>query len=223
MDPGPSSPPATEGSRTLRIGVTLAKLARVVLEEANVQPRKLACRALSHGLPHLSFNRTRTAFLRAAGVRIGAGSLIMGGVDVTGPGDLKDLLSIGERTFITGPLHIDLGASVRIGNDVQLGHRVSLLTIDHEIGASEHRCGPLITAPIVIEQGAWLASHVTVLAGVTVHRGAIVAAGAVVTHDVAADTLVAGVPARFVRALDEEPLQSARRGSARPIVPGARG
>ena len=54
----------------------------------------------------------------------------------------------------------------------------------------------------MIEDGAWITSRVTVLPGVTIGKGAIVAAGAVVASHVAANTLVAGVPAKFVRVLD---------------------
>jgi maltose O-acetyltransferase len=101
-------------------------------------------------------------------------------------------------------LYIDLGADVRIGNGVSVGHHVTLLTMDHEMGPSAGRCGQLVAAPITLGDGVWLASRVTILPGVTVGKGAVVAAGAVVTHDVAPDTLVAGVPARCVRELDEE-------------------
>ncbi|HEV3191817.1 MAG TPA: DapH/DapD/GlmU-related protein [Polyangiaceae bacterium] len=128
----------------------------------------------------------------------------MGAVEVTGPGSVVELFSVGEDCSITGPLHVDLGAAVVIGNRVRLGHQVALLTMDHEMGPSESRCGRLVAAPIAIGDGVWIASRVTILPGVTIGKGAVVAAGAVVTHDVAPDTLVAGVPARLVRKLDEE-------------------
>ncbi len=139
--------------------------------------------------------------LRAVGVRIGSRSLVMGPLDITGPGRVQDLFSIGDDTFVTGPLHVDLGAAVRIGNRVRLGHQVALLTVDHEIGPSAQRCGDVLVAPVIIGDGAWLASRVTILPGVSVGNGSIVAAGAVVTNDVPPNTLVAGVPARVVRDL----------------------
>jgi maltose O-acetyltransferase len=161
--------------------------------------------------------------LRAAGLAIGERSLVMGALDITGEGHVSGLLSIGNDTFITGPLRIDLGATVRIGDRVRLGHNVTLLTVDHEIGPLEQRCGQVVVAPITIEDGAWLASNVTVLPGVTVGEGAIVAAGAVVTHDVPRSTLVAGVPARIVRELPDDgvPAPSQRlamRASERPTA-----
>jgi acetyltransferase-like isoleucine patch superfamily enzyme len=94
------------------------------------------------------------------------------------------------------------------------------LTVDHEIGPSEHRCTNPVMAPIAIGDGAWLASRVLVLPGVTVGKGAVVAAGAVVTRDVAPDTLVAGVPARFVRNLEGTERRASARLSGHPRIEG---
>lgn len=188
------------------------------VSELRIEPRALLALGFSRMFPQLTFGRTRTALLRAAGLRIGARSGILGELRITGPGSVQELLSIGADTYVTGPLHVDLGAPVRIGDRVQMGHEVTLLTIDHEIGPREHRCGRMVAAPITIEDGAWLASHVLVLPGVTIGRGAVVAAGAVVVHDVPADTLVAGVPARFLRDLNEMPPSSVRRQSTRPLA-----
>jgi maltose O-acetyltransferase len=87
---------------------------------------------------------------------------------------------------------------------VNLGHAVTLLTIDHEIGNAYKRCGLSHSGPIVIGNGVWIASNAVILPGVTVGDGAVVAAGAVVTKDVAPNTLVGGVPARAIRELPEE-------------------
>jgi maltose O-acetyltransferase len=164
--------------------------------------RRVVGRATSYALPQFSFNRTRTLLLRATGVRIGAHSLVMGVVEFTGPGNVRELFSIGEGTILSCPLRVDLGATVRIGDRVQLGHDVALLTISHEIGPSEDRCGSRVAAPITISDGAWIASRVTILPGVSIGQGAVVAAGAVVNRDVAPNTLVAGVPAKLVRHLE---------------------
>jgi maltose O-acetyltransferase len=138
---------------------------------------------VSRTLPTSAFSKTRTALFRAAGVEIGEHSFIQGSMRLTGKGNPCRLLSIGEHTLITGGLHVDLGAPVRIGNWVRIGHDVTLLTINHALGRAFLR---------------------TVLPGVVVGRGAIVAAGAVVTRSVPPNTLVAGVPARVLRELPEE-------------------
>jgi acetyltransferase-like isoleucine patch superfamily enzyme len=91
--------------------------------------------------------------------------------------------------------------------------------MDHEMGPSASRCGRLVAAPIEVGDGVWLASRVTILPGVAVGKGAVVAAGAVVTQDVAPDTLVAGVPAKFIRDLDKETPPRSQRLSR--VVPAS--
>jgi serine acetyltransferase len=159
---------------------------------------------LAEALPSSAFNRLRTAMLRAAGVKIGQHSLIQGKVRLTGDGNLCELLTIGDRTMITGGLHVDLGAAVRIGNQVRIGHDVSLLTVNHAVGPVDLRAGVRFFGEIVIEDGCWLASRCTILPGVTIGAGAIVAAGSIVTRSVPQHTLVAGVPARVIRELSDE-------------------
>lgn len=196
------------------------RFAHAWIDETNFDTRRVITRVVSRFLPQFSFARARTLVLRAAGVRIGARSGILGALDITGPGDLRELFSVGEDTFISGPLHVDLGAAVRIGSRVQFGHHVVLLTMDHEMGPSEARCGRLVAAPITIGDGVWIASRVTVLPGITIGNGAVVAAGAVVTRDVAPNTLVGGVPAKVVRDLDLDidldAPQSVRRSRSQP-------
>jgi maltose O-acetyltransferase len=186
------------------------KLQRIGREEMNYDLRKLAVRAFSSGLPQHGFNRLRTRLLIRAGLHIAPRASIAGPVRITGPGPLGALLSIGPGSFISGPIHIDLGAAVSIGARVYIGDQVKLLTGTHEIGESNQRCGGHRWAPIEIGDGAWIGSGVTVLPGVRIGGGAVVGAGAVVTADVAPDTLVAGVPARFVRDLDPEGATASR-------------
>jgi acetyltransferase-like isoleucine patch superfamily enzyme len=164
-------------------------------------------------VPQLTFNYTRTMMLRLAGFRIGPRSLLMGPVRMTGQGEPTELLTIGSDSVLTGRLHIDFGARVIIGNRVYIGHDVSLLTVDHEIGKSNMRCGRHALRPISIEDGVWIGSRVTVLPGVRIGAGSVVAAGAVVAHDVERNTLVGGVPARLIRELDSD---EATKSEVRP-------
>ena len=69
------------------------------------------------------------------------------------------------------------------------------MTGSHQTGPSERRAGAGTAKEIVVESGCWIGARVLVLGGVTIGAGSIVAAGAVVTRDVAPNTLVAGVPA----------------------------
>src|SRR4051812_40523787 len=110
-------------------------------ELGQLKPRSLAAQAIASMLPQLTFNRVRTTILRAGGFRLGARSLVMGPICVTGPGDPRELFSVGSGCVLTCPLHVELAAAVRIGNNVYMGHDVALLTVDHRMGPPERRCG----------------------------------------------------------------------------------
>lgn len=182
----------------------ISRVSRVAWEEVGPLLSRGALAEVAGALPSSAFSTTRTTLLRAAGATIGPQSLVQGRVRLTGHGNPCQWLFIGRDTLITGGLHADLGAPLRIGNGVRIGHDVSLLTINHALGATWFRAGTSKFAEIVIEDGCWIASRATILPGVVVGRGCIVAAGAVVTRSVPPNTLVAGVPARAIRELPLE-------------------
>ena len=84
-------------------------------------------------------------------------------------------------------------------------HNVVLATLNPAM--SPNRRSTMIPAPIHIGKHVWIGSNATVLPGVTIGDGAIVAAGAVVTKDVPKNTIVSGVPARVMRHLSQKELQ----------------
>lgn len=91
-----------------------------------------------------------------------------------------------------------------IKNNVSVGARVSFITAAHDIGTSEKRRGNrTFFKPIVIEDGCWIGAGATILGGVTVKKGTIIAAGAVVTKDCEPDSLYGGVPARKLKEYDK--------------------
>ncbi len=153
-------------------------------------------------LPHFCFVQTRTLLYRLGGIEIGKATLLCGHVEIAGPDAVQKRLKIGTWSQITGPLYVDACASVTIGDGVFIGHHVLLITTNHEIGPPHQRCGLWKPLPIVIENGAWIGANVTVLPGVTIGQGAVVAAGALVTKDVPPNTLVGGVPAKPMRQLE---------------------
>ncbi|MGX8694593.1 acyltransferase [Methanobrevibacter sp.] len=91
---------------------------------------------------------------------------------------------------------------IYIADDVLIGHNACLLTLNHASNPDER--ADMHPEPIYIEEKAWLGSNVTVLPGVTIGKGAIVAAGAVVTRDVEPNTIVAGIPARYIKNVGED-------------------
>src|SRR6187431_2844829 len=173
----------------------------VVFEELEALLSRRVLAQIATSLPPQAFCRLRTELLRRAGMKIGRSSHVQGPIRITGEGNPCEAISIGTYTLISGSLHCDIGAPLTIGSRVRIGHDVSLLTVDHRVGPEELRAGERKFGSIEIGDGAWLASRVVVLPGVRIGAGAIIAAGAVVTRDVPANTLAIGVPARVVRNL----------------------
>lgn len=116
-------------------------------------------------------------------------------------GELLAPVSIGAGSFINRDAYIR--AHTSIGRNVNIGPFVRFLTDSHEISDQDRRAGASIWQPIVVEDGVWIGAGSTILGGVTLHRGCIVAAGSIVTKDVAADTIVAGNPAKPIRELEQ--------------------
>ena len=116
-----------------------------------------------------------------------------------GPG-----VALGRDCFLNfGCTLLALGG-ITIEDDVFIGPHCVLATEYHpEDPASRHS---LLTKPIVVKRNAWLGAGVTILAGVTVGENAVVAAGAVVTKDVPANTIVGGVPAMVIRPIKRDTL-----------------
>ena len=90
---------------------------------------------------------------------------------------------------------------VTIGDDVQMGPNVQLLTATHPIDAAERASGWELGRPITIGSGSWLGGGVIVGPGVTVGERTVVGAGAVVVRDLPADVVAVGNPARVIRRL----------------------
>jgi maltose O-acetyltransferase len=109
-------------------------------------------------------------------------------------------LSIGDGSFLNYGTSIAAHRRVEIGRDCDIGQYAIIMDGDFH-SPQDHR-RPQEPRPVVIEDDVWLGARVTVLPGVRIGRGAVVAAAAVVTRDVPPRTLVAGMPARVVRQLD---------------------
>ena len=149
------------------------------------------------------FPQLRAPWLRLLGARIGRGTILH---DV----HFFNLyrrglagLEIGDECFVGDECLIDLAEGVRLESRVTLAERVLVLTHTN-VGYRDHPLQahfPASATPVVVEAGSFLGASVTVLPGVRVGAGSFVAAGSVVTRDVPPRTLVAGVPARAVRAI----------------------
>ena len=108
-------------------------------------------------------------------------------------------ITVGPRTFINyGAVVLD-GAKVTIGADVQIGPGVQLLTALHPLDPVERRRGTETAKAVTIGDGAWLASGVIVLPGVSIGVDTVIGAGSVVTKDMPAGYLCYGNPCRVIR------------------------
>ena len=170
--------------------------------------RLLLARLVLAPLPLQVGPRLRPLILRAAGFRIGPGTLMAGTPIITGPRGLARHLRIGRECFFNFGCTLDLGGPLLIGDRVSLGQEVMVLTTSHDVGPLERRAGLLHARPVTVGEGAWVGARSVIRPGVTVGEGAIVAAGAVVTRDVPPHTMVGGVPARVIRELGTDVVQA---------------
>lgn len=115
--------------------------------------------------------------------------------------DFGKNIHLGENVFINSSCHFQDQGGIYIGNNTLIGHCVTLATLNHMQSPSDR--GSMIPRAIHIGNNVWIGSNATVLQGVTIGDGAIVAAGAVVTKDVASNTVVGGVPAKFIKNIEE--------------------
>lgn len=106
---------------------------------------------------------------------------------------------LGRNVFINACCNFQDQGGISIGDGSLIGHKAVLATLNHGF-ASEDR-GTLYPSPIVIGRNVWVGASATILPGVTIGDNAIIAAGAVVTKDVAANTIVGGVPARVIKSI----------------------
>lgn len=104
---------------------------------------------------------------------------------------------LGKNIFINhGCTFLDLGG-ITVEDDVQIGPQVCVITENHPVDPNNRKA--LDLAPVHIKSNVWIGANATLLPGVTIGENSVVAAGAVVTKDVPANTLVGGVPARWMK------------------------
>lgn len=111
--------------------------------------------------------------------------------------DFGKNITVGNDVFINACCHFQDHGGVTLGDGCQIGHNVVFATLNHELRPEARQT--TVPAPIVLGRNVWVGSNATILQGVTIGDNAVVAAGAVVTKDVAANTIVGGVPAKFIK------------------------
>lgn len=145
----------------------------------------------------------RIFLLRIFGAKIGRAVVIRSNVNVTFPWRLV----VGDHVWIGEEVHILSLAQVTIGSNVCLSQRAFICTGSHDVGRNDFK---LKVAPILIRDEVWVAAAAFIAPGVTLNRGAVVAAGAVVFRDVAINTIVQGNPAEPIRERAASQITSTR-------------
>ena len=151
-------------------------------------------------------------------IRIGRQSLVEGELFVFAHGGQ---ISIGESCFIGPGARVWSAGRIAIGNRVLISHNVNIFdSLTHPLSPRERHAQfqaiassghpksiDLAEKPVTIGDDAWVGAGATILKGVSIGACAVIGAGAVVTHDVPAATIVAGNPARPIRALTTQELE----------------
>lgn len=172
---------------------------------------RFAAHCLNYATNHLvnripSYAFRRGWYSQVMGIEMGSGAAVQLGCYLWsyGPRSNRRLkTTIGARSIINRGCCIDARNGLRIGADVSISPEVAILTTQHDLNDPEFS---LQGRAVVIEDHVWIGMRATVMPGVTIGRGAVVAAGAMVTKDVASLDIVAGVPARPIgrRRIDPE-------------------
>lgn len=114
--------------------------------------------------------------------------------------DFGKNIRIGEDVFINACCHFQDHGGVVLGDGCQIGHNVVFATLNHDLSPATRK--NTYPAPIVLGKNVWVGSNATILQGVTIGDNAVIGAGAVVTKDVETNTVVGGIPARFIRNIE---------------------
>jgi len=148
------------------------------------------------GVVHVS-DRTKLGFPLAA--RCGNGEVLLQARTS------EAVIRIGRHCAFSNNLSIIAVHSVEIGDDCLIGDFVSIMDSDfHGIAPDQRRTGPVLTAPVKLENNVWLGSRVIVQKGVVIGENSIVTPNAVVASSIPPNSIAGGVPARVIRNLSED-------------------
>ncbi|PSJ52206.1 sugar O-acetyltransferase [Pseudaminobacter soli (ex Li et al. 2025)] len=155
--------------------------------------------AITAALNRLTFNdadEIRALFSELIGKKVDENFILIPPFYTAGGDEIR----VGRSVFVNqNCTFYDLGG-LDIGDDVMIGPNVNIITTGHPLEPSQRRA-VTIGNPIVIERNVWIAAGAMIIGGVTVGENSVVAAGSVVTKDVAPNTLVGGNPARVIRSI----------------------
>lgn len=138
------------------------------------------------------FHAFRLIFIKQLLGHVGANTNFLMGLEIR-----KGInVSIGDNSVVNKHVLLDgRGGKLIIGNNVDIAQETNIWTLEHDVNDDYHR---VKGGDVIIEDYAWIASRVTILPGVKIGKGAVVASCALVTKDVPAMAIVGGVPAKVI-------------------------
>lgn len=157
--------------------------------------------SLVFALPRLRvFNWMKTLYLRLLGAKVGKGVTFYPGIKI----NPAHKIEIGDHVDLAWGVIITTSGGVSIGNRTLIGYKSMILSSNHVIPSNRQRIFEAghLSKPVAIANDVWIGGNCTILPGVTVGEGAVVAAGSVVTKDVPPFTIVGGIPARIIKERD---------------------
>jgi maltose O-acetyltransferase len=181
------------GKKVHRVTAYLTRLVRYLHNQrTHLHGKTLLVQGLCAPLPIYVAPELRVAALRAIGFTIGRNSGFFGMPTICGKGDYYNRLRIGDNCWINIKCHLELSAPITIGNHVSIGPEVMLLTGTHEMGTDQRRATQFIAQPITIGDGVWIGARSVILPGITVGKGSVISAGAIVQRNVPPNTIITG-------------------------------
>lgn len=173
--------------------------------------------ALANHLPRMRVcDHFRHVLYRWAGMRIEGRCTLWGPLTIRPLGSARNI-RIGAGSFVNTDVRFAAAGAIHLGSNVQVGPRVMFETVSHGLVYEPGKGRGYWARPIVVEDEVWIGAGAILTQGVTIGRGSVIAAGAVVTRDVAPGVIAAGVPAREIRPVDA----AVARGTdtTRPVAP----
>ena len=141
---------------------------------------------------YVPFHWFRKLIIRSSFAKAGIHTNFLMGVEFRNPKNI----SIGSNSVVNKKVLLDgRGGKLIIGNNVDIAQETNIWTLEHDVHDDFHKD---IGADVIIEDYVWIASRVTILPGVTIGRGAVVAANAVIVKNVEPMTIVGGIPAKQI-------------------------
>jgi len=144
-----------------------------------------------HLIGHIPSHHLRRFFYRLTGIKIGKGSTIHMYTRFYDPKNIE----IGEDTIVGESVVLDGRSKLKIGNHVAIASEVMIYNSEHDVNDRDFTP---INGPVIIDDYVFIGPRVIILPNVAIGKGAILAAGAVVTKDVPPFAITAGVPAKII-------------------------